>query len=511
VTQLVTGAAAGQDQDLDQDTETVSDVADDASRRNTWRNRWSELQPRRLSLRTRILLMFALGALLLSVFLAAAAYSFTRSSVVNQRDSAGIEQAYRNAQVAQNELSANNPSAKPAIDRLTALGVARFAINYRGTWGIGSTAEFGPDNIPAGLQVRVIDESTPSRMITRIGGKPVLVIGIPLTVTDASYFEFVALDDAADTLDSVRLSLLFAGFITTLAGALLGTLVASRAVRPLGEAAQAAKAIAGGRLDTRLEPTDDPDLRLLANSFNDMAAALQARVERDARFASDVSHELRSPLMTLAASVEVMQGRRDEMPERAQAALDLLVADVIRFQGLVEDLLEISRFDAGAIRLNLDDLLVAEFVRQAVAVSSMPNTSVAVTERAERVIIRGDRRRLARVVANLIDNARLHGGADASISVTEPEGEGEPLGHIWITVDDRGSGVPKEERDLIFERFARGAVAGRRSSSDGAGLGLSLVEEHVRMHGGRVWVEDRLDGEPGARFVLELPADEVGV
>ena len=492
--------------------DTVTELSADAQGRfERWRERWSEVQPRRLSLRTRILLMFGLGSLFLSSFLAAAAYSFTRSSVVNQRDKAAIEQAYRNAQVAQNELAANTPSAKPAIDRLTALGVNRFAINYRGTWSGGSSAQYGPDNIPISLQRRVINESTASRMITRIGDQPVLVIGVPLTVTDGSYFEFVSLDDASNTLNSVLRSLLFAGFITTLAGALLGTLVASRAVRPLGDAAQAAKAIAGGRLDTRLEPTDDPDLRVLANSFNDMASALQARVERDARFASDVSHELRSPLMTLAASAEVMQARRDDMPERAQAALDLLVADVTRFQGLVEDLLEISRFDAGAIRLNLDDLLVAEFVRQAVAVSSAPSTPVMVTERAERVIIRGDRRRLARVVANLIDNARLHGGGECAIAVTEPEGEGEPLGHIWITVEDHGLGVPIEERELVFERFARGAVAGRRSSSDGAGLGLSLVEEHLRMHGGRVWVEDRLDGEPGARFVLQLPADEVGV
>ena len=501
-----TGTAGGASNDI-----TAALTIPPSSRADRWRQRWRDIQPRRLSLRSRILLMFGFGALLLSSFLATAAYSFTRSSVVNQRDKAGIEQAYRNAQVAQNELSANNPSAKPAIDRLNSLGVARFAINYRGTWSSGSSTQFGPDNIPVALLQRVIDDSTPSRMITRIGDDPVLVIGIPLTVTDASYFEFVALDDASSTLDSVLLSLLFAGFITTLAGALLGTLVASRAVRPLGDAAQAAKAIAGGRLDTRLEPTVDPDLRVLANAFNDMAAALQARVERDARFASDVSHELRSPLMTLAASAEVMQARRDDMPERAQAALDLLVADVTRFQGLVEDLLEISRFDAGAIRLNLDDLLVAEFVRHAVAASSAPATPVAVTERAERVIIRGDRRRLARVMANLIDNARLHGGGDATIAITEPEGEGEPLGHIWITVEDHGLGVPVEERNLVFERFARGAVAGRRSSSDGAGLGLSLVDEHIRMHGGRVWVEDRLDGEPGARFVLELPADEVGV
>ncbi len=452
--------------------------------------------------------MFVLGTVALAGFLAAAGYSFTRSSVVNQRDRSGIAQAYRNAQVAQNELSTNNPSADAAVERLQSLGVAGFAINYRGAWS-ASSARYTSDAIPTALQQRVIVDGVPARMIASIDGSPVLVVGVPLTVTEAAYFEFVSLDDAADTLNSVRLSLLFAGFITTIAGALLGMLVASRAVRPLGDAAQAAKAIAGGRLDTRLEPTDDHDLRILANAFNDMAAALQARVERDARFASDVSHELRSPLMTLAASVEVMKARRDDMPERAQAALDLLVADVARFQGLVEDLLEISRFDAGAIRLHREELLVAEFVRHAVAVSSVPTTPVVVSDRSEGVLIHGDRRRLARVVANLIDNSRVHGGGDAQVTVCEPDNEGEPLGHIWIVVEDHGSGVPPEERNLVFERFARGAVAGRRSSGDGAGLGLALVDEHVRLHGGRVWVENRLDGEQGARFVIELPAEEI--
>ena len=224
-----------------------------------------------------------------------------------------------------------------------------------------------------------------------------------------------------------------------------------------------------------------------------------------------MSHELRSPLMTLAASAEVLRARRDDMPEKAQAALDLLVADVSRFQGLVEDLLEISRFDAGAIRLNLEDLLLAEFVRQAVSVSSAPQTPVVVTERGERLVISGDKRRLARVVANLIDNGRLHGGGDLSVQLSEALGEPDPVSHAWITVEDHGPGVPQEERSVVFERFARGVSAGRRSVSDGAGLGLALVDEHVRMHGGRVWVEDRADGEPGARFVIELPAEEVGV
>ena len=454
------------------------------------------------------MLMFGIGALFLSGFLAAVAYSFTRSSVVNQRDRAAVDQAYGHAQVAQGELGSNNPSAQAAMDRLRSLGVASFTINYLGRWSAGS-AVYTSDAIPASLRARVLDESIPARMITDLDGEQVLVVGIPLTVTDGAYFEFVPLDDVASTLNSVLLSLVFAGFITTLAGALLGSLAASRSVRPLADAAQAAKAIAGGRLDTRLATTTDPDLSLLTASFNEMASALQARVERDARFASDVSHELRSPLMTLAASVEVMKARRDEMPERGQAALDLLVADVARFSGLVEDLLEISRFDAGAIRLHLEELLVGEFVRQAVAVSSMPTTPVAISARAEQVVIQGDRRRLARVVANLIDNARLHGGGGATVRVDEDADSTGSVHRVFIVVEDSGPGVPADERELVFERFARGAVAGRRSTSDGAGLGLSLVDEHVRMHGGRVWVEDRTDGLPGARFVIELPAEEV--
>jgi signal transduction histidine kinase len=133
---------------------------------------------------------------------------------------------------------------------------------------------------------------------------------------------------------------------------------------------------------------------------------------------------------------------------------------------------------------------------------------VTVTERAERVLIRGDRRRLARVVANLVDNARSHGGGEPEVSIAEIDAIDVPVTHVQIAVSDHGSGIPVEERELVFERFARGGSAGRRTGSDGAGLGLALVDEHVRMHGGRVWIEDRSDGEPGARFVLELPATE---
>lgn len=488
----------------------VSDPTAEMERPKRWWFPVAAFRISRFGLRTRILLLFTAGALLLAGFLSAAAYSFTRSSLVTQRDRSVVTEAGRNAAVAQDELAASPSSAQGAMNRLTLLGVERPAIFYRGAWTVG-TARFVPDQIPASLRTRVIDEGVAARMVADVDGESVIAVGVPLPNVDAAYFELVGLDQVKDTLRSVGVSLMFGAIITSMFSVLLGMFAANRAVRPLGDAAQAAKAIAGGRLDTRLEPTDDRDLRILANAFNEMASALQNRVERDARFASDVSHELRSPLMTLAASAEVMLARRAEMPERAQVALDLLVSDVARFQGLVEDLLEISRFDAGAVRLHREDLLVAELVRQAVAVSSMPSTPVEVSPRGETLVMQGDRRRLARVVANLIDNARLHGGGNASVFVSEAEADGEPLGHVWIAVEDDGPGVAPEERELIFERFARGGVAGRRSSSDGAGLGLALVDEHVRLHGGRIWVEDRPDGQPGARFVLELPAEEVGV
>ena len=464
-------------------------------------------RPAALGLRRRILLIFTLGSLLLSVFLATTTYGLTRSNVVRERIDTAINTSQRNAQGVERDLRSLPADAEAARSSLTRIGVSDYLIWYADRWS-GGGATFRDADVPPALVTRVRDEVTSASQIVRLGDELSVVVGWDIPGTGA-YFEAFSLDEADSTLSSVRLSLVLAAAITTGLGILLGIFSARRAVRPVATAAQAASAIAGGRLDTRLETTDDPDLRILTESFNDMAQALQQRVERDARFASDVSHELRSPLMTLSASVEVMEARRDELPERSQAALDLLSSDVVRFQGLVEDLLEISRFDAGAIRLHMEELLAAEFVRQAVAVSSLPHTPVHVTERAELALIRGDRRRLARVVANLIDNARSYGGGEPEVSITVLNPDDEPMSHILIAVEDRGPGVADDERDLVFERFARGGGAGRRTGSEGAGLGLSLVDEHVRMHGGRVWVEDRLDGESGARFVIELMAAEL--
>jgi two-component system sensor histidine kinase MtrB len=478
----------------------------------------ARFRPRRLGLRSRITLTFTLGAFALSILLAGTTYGLTRSTLVRQRDSSILRQTYQNARIVQNELESDPTSVQGILTGLQLPSASRPALNFRGAW-TSLTAEYGEAALPDALKTRVMRDLTPSRMISTVHGKPALTVGVPLPTVGASYFEIVSLDELQSTLNSVGVSLIGATVLTTSLGVLLGIWASRRSVRPLADAALAAKAIAGGRLDTRLESTDDKDLRELSTAFNDMAAALQLRVERDARFASDVSHELRSPLMTLSASIEVLQARRDEMPERAAPALDLLVADVARFQNLVEDLLEISRFDAGAVRLVREDLLVAEFVRQAVSVSSVRDAPVKVSEKAELLIIKADKRRLARVIANLIDNARIHGAPAAGaeedptfgveVEVNEPPGDADPVAHVWISVSDHGPGVPRDERPFVFERFSRGGGAGRRGSMDGAGLGLALVDEHVRLHGGRVWVEDRADGETGARFIIELPAEEL--
>jgi two-component system, OmpR family, sensor histidine kinase MtrB len=477
---------------------------DDVPQRRRWLGRFNR-RPGPLGLRRRILLIFTLGALGLATFLAFTTYGLVRSNLADQRDRSSIAEAYRNSRQVTGRLRAEDADMAAVTDALESSGTGPFVLRWNGEWS-PPTSGLSESSIPEALQERVITENIDARMITEVDGRTYEIVGISLEGVNAQYFEFFDLEEDNDTLSNVALSLLLAATITTGLGVLAGMLAARRAVRPVTDASEAAKAIAGGRLETRLAPTDDPDLGVLASSFNDMAAALQQRVERDARFASDVSHELRSPLMTLSASIDVMEARRDEMPERAQAALDLLVSDVARFRGLVEDLLEISRFDAGAIRLHLEDLRVSQFVRNAIAVSSAPNIQVTTSPRAENAIIGGDRRRLARVIANLIDNALAYGAGEPEVSIEDGNAEHEPLTHIKIAIEDHGPGVPVEERSLIFERFARGISAGQRSGSEGAGLGLALVDEHIRLHDGRVWVEDRSDGEPGARFVIELPA-----
>lgn len=319
----------------------------------------SPLRPwQRLGLRARITFAFSAGGLLLSTILAGATLYLTRHNLLAQREDNAIELLASN-QLSLSQRLTSDISATALDDAVKSLSSAQgsFSIVRIGTNVRASSAgTFAAENVPHSLEQLVIS-GRPGRMLISLDGKPTLVLGAPLQLTgdaSAQYYAAVPLSDIENTLQSLSYILLGAAGVTAVLSAVLGTWTSRRVLRPLGEASAAAEAIATGNLAARMDPPADRDLASLAASFNEMAGALQERIERDARFASEVSHELRSPLMTLTASVEVLETRRDELPERAQTAVDLLSLDLQRFKQLVEDLLEISRFDVGTARLELE-------------------------------------------------------------------------------------------------------------------------------------------------------------
>jgi signal transduction histidine kinase len=270
---------------------------------------------------------------------------------------------------------------------------------------------------------------------------------------------------------------------------------------------RAAGAIAGGDLDTRLDAdAADPDLQELTNSFNAMVDQLQERIEREARFNSDVSHELRSPLTTLAAALEVLEADSGTLPPRSQRALQLLSDDLHRFQRMVGDLLEMSRADAGSVDVFLEEVSVTELVQRSVEAGfghmDGPGGGAPPPVRIDPGVgpwrVGADKRRFERVMVNLMENASHHGGGVTEIAVVPGEGDS-----VDVLVDDAGPGINLEERARVFERFYRGSASGRRGTGTGTGLGLALVAEHMRLMDGKVRVESSPEG--GARFVLSLP------
>ena len=466
-------------------------------RTRIWRRAGS--RARRLRLRTRIILAFVLTTLLLSALLSVTVFALTRQNLLNGRENDALSTVGFNASVVNRRLSPDidSEALQNLVSTLATPEGSRPVLRVGSDW-FQPSFEFEQGDIDESLR-RTVEGGNPARMRYRVRDKPFLVVGIPIPGRNASYYEATPLDEIEDTLGSLGLILASAGGGVTLASAGVGFWASRRLLRPLVDIGEAAQSIAGGDLSTRLEAGAARELVALTDSFNDMVGALQARIARDERFASEVSHELRSPLMTLSASVEVMNTRRAELPERARTALDLLTEDVNRFERLVEDLLEISRFDVGTAELDLDVFNLLEFVENAVSATSPVEIPIACDAATARTRVRADKRRLMQVIDNLVSNAQKYAGGATRIA----------LGHrgtaVFVAVEDAGPGVADDEREHIFDRFSRGRQAVERGTSTGVGLGLALVAEHVHLHEGRVWCEDHRDGQPGIRFVVQLP------
>ena len=464
-------------------------------------------RPGRLGLRSRLIATFALGALSLSVLMGALVYFTARHTLVVEQQGAALRQAYANAALLRNALAASIPSIDAEVTSLDTGRATASLLNDDGRW-FSTSLSISRSSLPTSLRSDVRSGHV-STVTSSQGSSPLLMVGVPIPSVRSSYYFVVDLSDLEHTLRVLLAALAAAAAVTTVLGALVGLIASRRTMRPLTEVSTAAAAIAVGDLTTRL-PVDrrDPDLGALSTSFNAMVDQLEERIERDARFTSDVSHELRSPLTTLAASLEVLESARADLPPRADRAVDLMAGDLRRFQRMVADLLEISRLDAGSGDLALDEVVAGELVRQCVAAASrdLPEAdrpTVRISPEAEPCLLLVDKRRVERIITNLLENARLYAGGATEVSAEVPA-DGTT---VAITVADAGPGIAPDERTKVCDRFYRGVTSGRRGATDGSGLGLSLVAEHVRRLDGDVRIVDGPDGV-GTAFVVTLPISE---
>lgn len=450
---------------------------------------------RRIPIRTRVVVAFALGSTAVPALVAVATWNLTTGYMLQQRQISVVRQATVNVRLVEAALRRDPENVGDLLTGLAASPEAAIFVRQPDGWISSGTATdgIGPDDVPVAL-LAAAERGDIARQRLRPGGIPVVAVALPLPGTGQAYVEVFPLRDLDRTFRFI--SLLIGGGVlaSALLGAIVGLWVSRRALRPLTELTEAAGRVAHGDLATRLPVRPDPDLGPIAAAFNETAADLQARVERDARFASDVSHELRSPVTTMAAAMEVLVRRRQDVAPAARRAIDLLDADLRRFRRLVEDLLEISKIDQGAFRLSAERLDLAELADR-VTRRVRPELTV---DRHGHCVVVADRRRLEQVVANLVDNAEQHGRGLVRVGVTRDDGS------VRLEVDDRGPGIAASDRERVFERFARASDRDRTVEDTGSGLGLALVAQHVRLHSGRITVTDRPGG--GARFVVELSA-----
>ncbi|HEU5271588.1 MAG TPA: MtrAB system histidine kinase MtrB [Jatrophihabitans sp.] len=349
-----------------------------------------------------------------------------------------------------------------------------------------------------------------SRLRVGTAEQPGLIVGEPLSTSagDFELYYLFPLTAEQNTLNLVRRTVLLAGLALVLLVALIVTLVTRWVVVPVRVAAQTAERLAGGDLTQRIRVTGQDDIALLGTSFNDMAMSLQQQIQRleklsrlQQRFTSDVSHELRTPLTTIRMAAELLYASRAGFsPELARSA-ELLNAELDRFESLLAELLEISRYDAGVAALEAERIDVIGIVDRAVQVSQLladrHQVELRVLASPEPVVAEVDARRVERILRNLIGNALDHAeGKPVEVTVGFDEDT------VAISVRDYGVGLRPGEAGLVFNRFWRGDPS-RSRLTGGTGLGLAISLEDARLHNG--WLQAWGERGKGSVFRLTLP------
>ncbi len=374
-------------------------------------------------------------------------------------------------------------------------------------------------DVPAELRARVGQGRIAYQYTTIVrNGQsiPALVVGSPAPTTTDSFEVYLIFPLAGElgTVQVVQRTLLLGGVALALALTLISVLVAAQVVRPVRRAASSARKLAAGELAERMPVTGAIEMITLANSFNGMAEAIRVQIRQleefgklQRRFTSDVSHELRTPLTTVRMAADVLHESRDDFPPHLKRSTELLVDELDRFESLLADLLEISRYDAGMAELNAEPIDIRSSINSSIAaavpLAEQVGVAIMTKQPDEPVVAEIDARRVDRILRNLIYNAIDH--ADGRPVELELAADDDVLA---VTVTDHGVGLRPGEAGLVFNRFWR-ADPSRQRQTGGTGLGLAISLEDARLHGG--WLQASGAPGEGARFRLTLPRRHGGL
>jgi len=452
--------------------------------------------------------------------------------LLDGRREQALQEAREGTAEAQRQLDATDAAsvgdvraqAVNIVDRLEGTGAAgdvsvmllRPPDNDEGFGDVYRGGDVTPSTIPQDLREAVratgVQQSRSVGLPREDGEEsPALAVGqlVQTSITGTYELYFVVdLSREQATLDAVqRVLLLGAGALLLLVGA-VAAVVARQVVEPVREAASVAERFSAGRLEERIPERGQDDLARLARSFNGMATSIQGQITRleelgalQQRFVSDVSHELRTPLTTIRMAGEVLYESRESFAPQVARSAELLTAQVDRFEELLADLLEISRYDAGAAVLDAEPVDVHELTASVVALTeplaARRGAALSLGRAPGPCFAEVDRRRVERVVRNLVVNAVEHSeGRPVQVSVAVDDDA------VAVLVRDHGIGLTRAEADRVFDRFWRADPA-RGRATGGTGLGLAIALEDAHLHGGRLQVW----GRPGrgAAFLLTLP------
>nr|WP_213011390.1 MtrAB system histidine kinase MtrB [Actinoplanes toevensis] len=331
---------------------------------------------------------------------------------------------------------------------------------------------------------------------------------VPTSFGHVELYYLVPLTTEDSAANQIRTTVLATGLALVILLGVVAGLVTRLVVLPVRDAARTAQRLSAGLLDQRMKVDGEDDLALLAASFNQMAANLQRQIVRleemsrlQRRFTSDVSHELRTPLTTVRMAADLIFSEREEFDPAVARSAELLQAELDRFESLLTDLLEISRFDAGFAALDAEhtDLvpIVHRVAERLTGLADRVGVSIELRVPEAPVIAEVDPRRIERVLRNLVGNAVEHGeGRPVQITLACDDAA------VAVTVRDHGIGLKAGEERLVFNRFWR-ADPSRARQTGGTGLGLSISAEDARLHGG--WLEAWGAPGEGAQFRLTLP------